>query len=113
MSLAEEIPQPTTSQLIKSTNYNCLLVMKEAAKRTFELFWHADGKTPQEVADDLGTGAALGFVVHAKLQELIYTLDNSWVPLMPTHVYTPNPDGSVTIGEIIPVKEPAPEEEPV
>jgi hypothetical protein len=97
MSLIRQQTIPTVADKIAMANSGCLGAMKNTARHTFNLFWNNPDHTPQEVADQLGTSAGLGFVVHSQLQTLIYTLDNSWVPLVPPHPYVTNQDGTVTV----------------
>lgn len=101
MSLIMQQNQPSVVEQIKRVNSGCLYQMKQSAKQTYDLLWHNKDKTPQEVCDLLGVDAASGFDIHGALQTLIYQLDNSWVPLVPTHSYVKNVDGTVTIGEEI------------
>ena len=101
MALIDEPIQPqipTILTQIRAQNTYCLAVMKETATNVFQLLWHSTDKTPQEVCDMLGTDAAKGFEAHAKLQELIYLIDPTWVPLVPPVGYTVNQNGTVTIG---------------
>ena len=101
MGLIQEPQQaqlPTVLDQIKSENTRCLSVMKDTARVVFQLLWHSTDKTPQEVCDVMGTDAAKGFLAHAKLQELIYLIDPTWVPLVPPVSYTINQNGTVTIG---------------
>jgi hypothetical protein len=94
-------PQPTALDRIVNENTHCLSVMKDTAKVVFQLLWHSRDKTPQQVCDMMGTDAAKGFLSHAKLQELIYLIDPTWVPLVPPVGYTVNQNGTVTIGELV------------
>jgi hypothetical protein len=101
MALIQEPQQaqlPTVLDRIIDENTHCLSVMKDTAKAVFQLLWHSSDKTPQQVCDMMGTDAAKGFEAHAKLQELIYLIDPTWVPLVPPVGYTVNQNGTVTIG---------------
>lgn len=89
---------PSLLDIIKSLNTGCLNTMGATAARLFDIVWHTKGKSPQEVCDLLGTEAVKAFELHAKMQELIYALDPTWVPLVPPHEYVKNADGTVTIG---------------
>ena len=51
----------------------------------------------KQVCDMMGTDAAKGFLSHAKLEELIYLIEPTWVPLIPPSSYVVNQDGTVTI----------------
>ena len=104
MGLIQEPRQaqlPTVLDQIKSENSHCLSVMKDTAIVVFQLLWHSSEKTPQQVCDMMGTDAAKGFQAHGKLQELIYLIDPTWLPLMPPCSYVANHDGTVTIGEAV------------
>jgi len=92
-------PQPTALDRIVDENTRCLSVMKDTARAVFQLLWHSTDKTPQQVCDMMNTDAAQGFLAHSKLQELIYLIDPTWVPLVPPVSYTVNQNGTVKIGE--------------
>jgi hypothetical protein len=98
MSTILKQPTPITEiDKIKITNTQCLNVIKAAAQKTYNLFWFNTTKTPQELCNELGTDAVKAFIVHAKLQELIYLLDPSWEVLVPPYEYVAHEDGSITI----------------
>ena len=97
MSLIKEVVELTVKDRILEENTACVINMKTSAKIVFELFWNNSQKTPQEICDLFGTDAVKAFEAHRKLQELIYFIDNSWVPLMPPKAYTENSDGTITI----------------
>jgi len=104
MALIDEPIQPqipTILTQIRAQNTYCLASMKDTATNVFQLLWHSTDKTPQEVCDMMNTDAAKGFLAHAKLQELIYLIDPSWVPLVPPVSYAINQNGTVTIGELV------------
>lgn len=90
--------QKTVLDDIKLTNTTLLNQMKLSARNLFQMTWHNPKNTPQEVMDLLGVDAAKAFQAHSGLQQLIYLVDPTWVPLVPTHEYVVNQDGSVTIG---------------
>jgi hypothetical protein len=104
------ISQPTQTDKSQADNSGLRLiqVMKTECKRQFELAWkkRANGqivdKTVAEAQaffNSYGDKAVLAFNLHAKLQEIIYMTDNTWIPLVPPHEYVKNEDGTVTIGE--------------
>lgn len=101
MALINKITPPTILDKIKRSNTMCLSAMKTSAREVFDLMWNSDGKTPQEVCDLLGNEAVKGFDAHAALQGLIFSIDPTWVPLVPQYEYTKNEDGTVTIGNLI------------
>lgn len=92
----------TALDLIQAENTWLLNAMKQTAQRVFDLTWHNDESTPQQVCDLIGVDASKGFEAHYKLQELIMLIDPAWQPLTPTHDYVSNPDGTVTIGALKP-----------
>jgi hypothetical protein len=92
-------PQPSDFfSLLVTKNTHCLNVLKATATDTFNMFWYSADKTPQEVCDYLGVDAGISFTAHQKIQELIYLLDATWIPLSPPLAYVVNEDGTVTIG---------------
>lgn len=92
-------PQPLEFfNILIVKNTHCLNVLRATATDTFNMFWHSADKTPQEVCDYLGVDAGKSFTAHQKIQELIYLLDSTWVPLSPPLEYVVNGDGTVTIG---------------
>lgn len=97
MSLIKRPTPPTEIEKIQMANTQCLNVMKATAKNTFDLFWNNPRKTAQEICDQFNTDASKAFDLHAGLQQLIYAIDNTWVPLTPLVPYTVNENGSVTI----------------
>ena len=93
-------PSPTVLNALQVQNTMCLQVMKSTAKNVFEIVWHNGSLTPQQVCDAMGVDAVKGFDAHSALQELIYAIDPSWVPLEPAYNYTKNANGTVTIGSL-------------
>lgn len=68
-----------------------------------QLVWkNRDGLTPQQVCDGLGTKAAKVFAVHAALTDALVAAQTAdGIPVnvaTPTHAFTVNEDGTVTIG---------------
>ena len=85
-------------------------------RNTFRKFWYKqDGKPRnkaelQAEADKLGTFAADGMTYHGVFQAALYQISpwsaenpDGWKPLTPTHDYTKNADGTITIGDPIQV----------
>ena len=68
-----------------------------SARIVFDILWNSKNETPQSICNSLETDAGKAFQAHAKLQELIYFLDPTWVPLIPPKAYTVNQDGTVTV----------------
>jgi hypothetical protein len=71
-------------------------------KGTMNEIWHNPSLTPQEAVDVFGKGAVSMFSAHGKLTKLIVDIatEAKITPdiLVPTHEFTANPDGTVTIG---------------
>jgi hypothetical protein len=97
--------QVTIKDRIMRENTLCLAQMKRSAMFVFNMLWKNPQHTPQEVCNMFGTDAVKAFEAHGKLQELIYLLDSSWVPLVPLKEYTKNEDGTVTINYPAPIEE--------
>lgn len=97
MSLIKRNEPPTEIERIQIANTQCLNVMKSTARSTFDLVWNNQNKTPQEICDMFGVDAVKAFDLHSKLQTLIYSIDNSWVPLVPPLERVENEDGTITI----------------
>ncbi len=101
MALIYKYKKTEESEVEKIAKHNayCLSVMKMTAKNTYDLLWLNKNKTPQDICNSLGAEAVKAFELHGALQELIYSLDNSWVPLVPLKKYTKNENGTVSIVE--------------
>ena len=79
-------------------------ILKSWVKNSFESFWTDPELTPQEIATKWGTDALSLFIAHAKAQELIAFIDNTYVPLTAPKQIIPeivdgNPTGRITISE--------------
>lgn len=109
MGLIKQGVPPTTVEKIRMANTQCLNIMKMTARNTFNMLWNNPDKTAQEVCNDLGVDAGKAFDLHSNLQGLIYSIDNTWVPLVPLYPYVLNLDGSITI--TYPEPEPEPQGE--
>ena len=86
-------------------------------RRSFRDFWFGkDGKPCKKAelqakADLLGNKAADGMTYHGIFQAALYQISpydavtnpDGWQPLVPTHDYTKNADGTITIGDPIQV----------
>ena len=72
-------------------------------KQGINRIWNHPRLSPQQAVDALGTDAARIFQAHGALTEVIAsvaTMDGVEPDLLfPTHEFTVNPDGTVTIGE--------------
>lgn len=72
-------------------------------KLGIERIWHHPRLTPQQAVDALGSDAARIFQAHGALTQVIAAvaaLDEVEPDLLlPTHEFTVNPDGTVTVGE--------------
>jgi len=98
--------QQTDKQKADYSGARLLGVLKNECKQQFEVAWkkRVNGqlvnKTVAEVQaffDGYGVKASLAFLLHGKLQELIYLTDDSWIALEPIHNYAPQQDGTVVI----------------
>lgn len=105
------------SQIISvaQAQYNLKLKMNFLAQRTYrelckaqkegmqQVWDNPDGLTPQQACDALKTEAGSYFAAHRKLTELIVSLAAAATPpvapdiTLPTHKYTLNEDGTVTV----------------
>ena len=63
----------------------------------FNMIWHDDEITAQEVFDDYGSDSASLFLFSQNIQTMLYQADPNYVPLAPPYPYTINPDGTVTV----------------
>lgn len=73
--------------------------LKRAYARGMALVWSQEGGIgPAEVLESLGTDAAALFVEGNKLITFILEADPDWQYPAPTHEFTINEDGSVTLG---------------
>lgn len=97
---------PTAKQQADQSALRLINMMKIECKRQFELSWQkrVEGKLEdktvaeaQEFFDSYEDKASLAFLIHGKLQDLIYSADDSWKPLIPPHNYEFNQDGTVVI----------------
>lgn len=118
MSFIEAPQALTPKQVADQSGARLLATLKQECKRQFELAWKKGlngrlvDKTFSEAQvffDAYGVKATLAFDLHAKLQELIYLTDNTWVPLVPVYAYVRNQDGTVIITEPV-IVEPVLEE---
>lgn len=101
------LPQLSVKQMADLSGLKLVNSMKSECQKQFDLAWKKKvngqlvNKTVEEAQaffDQYGNKAVLAFQLHGKLQELIYLTDNSWVPLVPPHNYTPNLEtGTVVI----------------
>lgn len=64
-----------------------------------QTFWASTDCSPQQIADELGTNASGIFYLHARLGELLYSIDpDSVTPGMSVvGQYSNNEDGSITV----------------
>ena len=81
-------------------------------KKSFRDFWYKPNGQPcskaelQAKADALGNKAADGMTYHSIFQTALYQISpwspenpDGWSPLQPTHEFTKNSDGTITIGD--------------
>jgi hypothetical protein len=84
---------------IKQNNLELWKFIKERHTAIFNMVWY-DGKyTAKQIVDGFGTDAVDLFQYSGGLQNLLYSLDNTYVPLIPPKKYTINDDGTVTVEE--------------
>jgi hypothetical protein len=77
--------------------------LKSLYSTGMNLIWsQEDDIGPKEIFDELGTEGAALFVDGAAFAGFILSKDPDWKYPVPTHEYTINDDGSVTIGAPIP-----------
>jgi hypothetical protein len=69
-------------------------------KKMFKSIW-CNGVTSQDLFTDYGTGAEDLFIVSEKLQDLLLFINPDYEVLVPPCEYIINPDGTVTVGDLI------------
>jgi hypothetical protein len=78
---------------------NTLDGVKKLYSRGMQLVWDQEGNIgPAEIFESLGTEGGKLFQDGVDLLTFILSKDPGWIYSAPTHEYTINPDGSVTIG---------------
>ena len=81
-------------------------------KHAFWMVWNNPDVTPKEMMDALGTRGRDIFIASSDLQAFIKKMEPSFQDMVPSHEYTINEDGTVTIGEkLTPDSEPLPDPE--
>ena len=90
--------QADTAADIIGRSRGCFEAMVATHNSLMELFWnHPQGLTPQQVSDSLGTAAASLFILGGQLQQLCNAVKPESCPKLPSHAFTINPDGTVTV----------------
>lgn len=89
----------TRADTLKSMTIGVYTQMASAFNGGAMLFWDSQDATPQEIADQLGTNASGIFYLHARLGELLATVDPTSVQLGLSKVgqFTQNADGTITV----------------
>lgn len=91
---------------VKQSATRLLNSMKMEARAQFDAAWKKReggavvNKTVEECQafwNAMGASGTLAMEAHSKLQELIYMVDNTWIPLLPTYSYVKNANGTITI----------------
>lgn len=91
-------------QATQNTIPNSLDSLKSLYERGMSLAWEQEGDIgPVELFESLGTDGAELFINGVKLLEFILSQDPDWDYPTPTHKFTINEDGSVTINEPVDV----------
>lgn len=100
---AELTPAQLAVERIQRITTETWAAMVRAQNDGIAAVWENDNCTPQEVCDELGEDAVAIFDYHAALTKLIVTqaaIDGITPPVkLPTHAFTRNPDGTVTVLE--------------
>lgn len=82
-------------------NKATLDTLKESTRNSFNNVWRNPEATPQEIFASFGTNAVKLFVVAGATIQFIKALDPEWEEPVPPYQYSINPDGTVTVGNII------------
>ena len=76
-------------------------------RRGMGLLWEVEGDTgPAEVAAELGTDAGELLALSAQMVGFIQAIDPDFEPVAPTYDFDINPDGTLTVGERLPLPDP-------
>jgi hypothetical protein len=84
---------------IKQNNLDLWKIIKERHTAIFNMVWYDSKYSAKQIVDAFGTDASDLFVFSGDIQNLLYALDNTYVPLIPPKNYTINEDGTVTVEE--------------
>jgi hypothetical protein len=96
--------QQASSQIFKMSN-SVYEHMKRQHNYIWKLIWsNRNGASPQEVLDGMGTDASELFTFSIGIQGMLYQADNTYIPMTPPYEYVINDDGTVTVGDLIPVE---------
>ena len=101
MSIIETPQTPSntvalTVEQIKRMNFRLYQQILTIHTQIFQNVWNNPTFTPKQIIEGFGTDAAALFINSANIQTLLYSVNNSYVPLnLPAGVnITFNPDGS-------------------
>ena len=84
---------------IKQNNLELWKYIKERHTAIFNMVWYDKQYSAKQIVDGFGTDGADLFKFSSDIQNLLYALDNTYVPLVPPKEYVINPDGTVTVEE--------------
>jgi hypothetical protein len=85
--------------------------MRATHDRLFREFWqNRSGLTPQQVSDAFGTEAVQVFILGGALKDFLNMIRPGTVTATPPFEFTPNADGTVTIGAPVATPSPTPAE---
>jgi len=99
----ETLAARSANILLNSAKFNYQQMVR-AQKDAIKIVWeNADGLTPQQVCNALGTKASKLFDFHAALTDcIIYIAERDGVQpdiAAPTNMFAHNPDGTITISD--------------
>jgi hypothetical protein len=101
LSILGETPEELERRIVREAavyRSGAFEALKSATVVSFRSVWYNPALSPSRHFELLDGGAASLFSESSALQQLIKSLDPSWVLLLPTYAYSFSPDGSVTIG---------------
>ena len=107
---APEVPEISLAREASRLRAAILADAREGYKRLCQIqkqgasrIWHHPRLTPQQAVDALGTDAVRIAQAHGALTEVIDSIAalDEVLPdiVLPTHEFTMNPDGTITVGE--------------
>lgn len=82
---------------LKKQNYAFFSLIKNQHTQLFNNIWKNPKFTSKEIIEGFGTDAVALFQLSSNLQALLYTTDNTYIPLQPLKSFVINQDGSITV----------------